>query len=379
MHLYNAWLPPMVAEETKKEAESFASVVRSVKGSWRPDDPNSVYDTLKWIPIIDLFDEFNDFLFDRVKTSFLMRLIDAKSDISPGDVKNLVEFGLELFHASQGKLYPQVRWGRILITLLKKHGKKLSIGSASEIWSEFRPFLDNPWHYSAFEGSGFLRLFLTMNLENQNYFTGDWVEKSLNIWDSMPNFGTSFFCEVVLKLIAHGQYSKDEDLSDTVTFVTSILSYVEPSLVLPFIASRFEMALQTMTATHQLKTALTSVAFSGRAIFLVSTFAQTDKCDTADVSLALILNSLSNALLGIDANDPPKTLASMQLICSIYLSVSALLTAGVLTAGLISFRQGNSHLGQKLMRARVVVQGATVALMVGSAYYYGEHFRGSKK
>lgn len=47
------------------------------------------------------------------------------------------------------------------------------------------------------------------------------------------------------------------------------------------------------------------------------------------------------------------------------------MTAGVLTAGLISFRQGNSHLGQKLMRARVVVQGATVALMVGTAYYYG--------
>ncbi|KAE8124178.1 hypothetical protein FH972_019085 [Carpinus fangiana] len=51
--------------------------------------------------------------------------------------------------------------------------------------------------------------------------------------------------------------------------------------------------------------------------------------------------------------------------------VGALITAGVLTAGLISFRQGNSQLGQKLMRARVVVQGATVALMVGTAYYYG--------
>ncbi|KAL0360038.1 UNVERIFIED_CONTAM: RING-H2 finger protein ATL48 [Sesamum radiatum] len=54
--------------------------------------------------------------------------------------------------------------------------------------------------------------------------------------------------------------------------------------------------------------------------------------------------------------------------------IGALMTAGVLTAGLISFRQGNSHLGQKLMRARVVVQGATVALMVGTAYYYGEKF-----
>ncbi|KAJ6374245.1 hypothetical protein OIU78_029869 [Salix suchowensis] len=43
--------------------------------------------------------------------------------------------------------------------------------------------------------------------------------------------------------------------------------------------------------------------------------------------------------------------------------IGALVTAGVLTAGLISFRRGNSQLGQVLMRARVVVQGATVALM----------------
>ncbi|CAO2816865.1 unnamed protein product [Amaranthus hypochondriacus] len=54
--------------------------------------------------------------------------------------------------------------------------------------------------------------------------------------------------------------------------------------------------------------------------------------------------------------------------------IGALMTAGVLTAGLISFRQGNSKLGQKLMRARVVVQGATVALMVGTASYYGDSF-----
>ncbi|KAA8530261.1 hypothetical protein F0562_004970 [Nyssa sinensis] len=57
-----------------------------------------------------------------------------------------------------------------------------------------------------------------------------------------------------------------------------------------------------------------------------------------------------------------------------FVPIGALITAGVLTAGLISFRQGNSRLGQTLMRARVVVQGATVALMVGTAYYYGEKF-----
>ncbi|KAI9174227.1 hypothetical protein LWI28_014216 [Acer negundo] len=55
-----------------------------------------------------------------------------------------------------------------------------------------------------------------------------------------------------------------------------------------------------------------------------------------------------------------------------FVPIGALMTAGVLTAGLISFRRGNSRLGQTLMRARVVVQGATVALMVGTAYYYGD-------
>lgn len=57
----------------------------------------------------------------------------------------------------------------------------------------------------------------------------------------------------------------------------------------------------------------------------------------------------------------------------------ALVTAGVLTAGLVSFRYGNSRLGQKLMRARVVAQGVTVALMVGSAYYYGDQIKLFKK
>ncbi|XP_006340323.1 RING-H2 finger protein ATL48-like [Solanum tuberosum] len=55
--------------------------------------------------------------------------------------------------------------------------------------------------------------------------------------------------------------------------------------------------------------------------------------------------------------------------------IGAFLTAGVLTAGLISFKRGNSQLGQQLMRARVLVQGGTVALMVGSAYYYGDNFK----
>jgi proteasome activator subunit 4 len=53
---------------------------------------------------------------------------------------------------------------------------------------------------------------------------------------------------VVLKLIDRGQYSKNEHLSETVAAATSVLSYVEPSLVLPFVVSRFHMALETVSS-----------------------------------------------------------------------------------------------------------------------------------
>jgi hypothetical protein len=90
MHLYNEWLPPPVAEETKKEKESFARVVRCVKELHRPDDPESVYATLKWISVIELF-------------------VRAKSELSVEDVSELVEIGLQIFHSSENKLYAQVR------------------------------------------------------------------------------------------------------------------------------------------------------------------------------------------------------------------------------------------------------------------------------
>lgn len=55
------------------------------------------------------------------------------------------------------------------------------------------------------------------------------------------------FVNTVLKLIDRGQYSKNDQLSETVSTTTSILSYIEPSLVLPFLVSRFHMALETVS------------------------------------------------------------------------------------------------------------------------------------
>nr|GMC51674.1 proteasome activator subunit 4 [Ipomoea batatas] len=507
MHLYNAWLPPPVAEQAVKEKDAFAGVVKSAKEAYKPDDPDSVYATLKWISVLDLF-------------------IKARSELYMEDVKGLIEFGLELFRVSENKLYAQVRWGNLLVRILNKYRKKLNLkvqwrpfyntlvhthftsrntgpegwrlrqrhfetvtslvrssrrffppGSAFEIWSEFRSLLENPWHNSAFEGSGFVRLFLPTNMDNEDFFSDDWIRSCLDHWDSIPNsqfwnsqwasvtarviknynnidwetFLSNFFnrylnmfevpvangggsnpfsvdvprntrflfsnrtitpskaiaksivyllrpggsaqqyfeklvnlleqyyhpsnggrwtyslerflfylvttfqkrlqreqqrkdkgeqselflgqvdrasfVSSILRLIDRGQYSKNEHLSETVAAATSILSYVEPSLVLPFLASRFHMALETMTATHQLKSAVMSVAFSARSLFLTALSTSPMDLDGVDHGgsyVDLLMISLSNALLGMDANDPPKTLATMQLIGSLFSSMATL-------------------------------------------------------
>ncbi|OEL14405.1 Proteasome activator subunit 4 [Dichanthelium oligosanthes] len=520
MHLYNAWLPPAVAAAASGEAAAFAGAVRAAADAWRPGDPDSAYATLKWISVFDLF-------------------IKAKSDVAPEDVHALVKLGLEIFHASQNKFVVQIKWGGLLVRLLRKHGKRLSLAlqwrplydtlikthfkrnMGPEGWKvrkqhfetvtslvrasrnffpevlflivywNYRPLLDNPWHNSAFEGVGFLRLFLPVNSRNQDHFTIDWIAQCLDIWDSVTNcnfwdiqwvsiiarcikssrsanwddflpllftrylnmfevccffqfysyaewtvpissgngsypfpvdvpgntrflfssktrtlskaiaksvvyllkpkslafeyfeklinfleqfyhpsnggrwtyslerflrhlvvyfekrlqheqFDTMVeehdqtclgreervvFIKVILKLLDRGQYSKDNSLAETVSIATSILSYVEPTLVLPFVAKNFQLALETTTATHQLKNAVTSVAFSGRVLLLCSLCpAQSDDSNVIDSFNDLIVTSLSNALLGMDANDPPKTIATMQLIGSIF---SNLATVGV--------------------------------------------------
>lgn len=39
------------------------------------------------------------------------------------------------------------------------------------LWMICRSLLQNPWHNSSFEGSGFARLFLPTNLDNQAFYT----------------------------------------------------------------------------------------------------------------------------------------------------------------------------------------------------------------
>ncbi|CAJ1960253.1 unnamed protein product [Sphenostylis stenocarpa] len=519
MHLYNAWLPPPLAAQTAAERDSFSRVIAAVNSSFRRDDPESVFSTLKFISVLDLsvftlISNLRLFLFPNssliivsgfvspvlafafgVARDFLKRsgvFIKAKSDVSLEDVHNLVQLGLEIFHVSRNKLYAQVRWGNLIVRLLNKYRKKITLtvewrplyetlvsthftrstgpegwrirqrhfetitslvqscrrffpsGSAFEIWSEFNDwikecidlwesipncqFWNNQWadviarvvknyhnvdwdcflpllfarYLNMFEvpvanGSGSYPFSLDVPRNTRFLFSNktstpakaisksivsllkpgssseQFFKKLINILEqyyhpsnggrwtySLERFlfhlvfqfqkrlqneqlGTDnsrpteqhlgepervFFVNSVLKLIDRGQYSKNEHLSETVAAATSILSYVEPSLVLPFVASRFRMALETMTATHQLKIAVMSVAFVGRSLFYSSVSSSSTKpVDLGggdETFIDLVGVSLSNALLGMDANDPPKTLATMQLIGSIFSNLALL-------------------------------------------------------
>mmetsp|Transcript_15472 Transcript_15472/g.27489 ORF Transcript_15472/g.27489 Transcript_15472/m.27489 type:complete len:97 (+) Transcript_15472:183-473(+) len=48
--------------------------------------------------------------------------------------------------------------------------------------------------------------------------------------------------------------------------------------------------------------------------------------------------------------------------------IGCLVTAGVLMGGIVSFKRGNPVLSQKMMRARVVAQTATIAALAYGAY-----------
>ncbi|XVF66126.1 hypothetical protein PTKIN_Ptkin10aG0009800 [Pterospermum kingtungense] len=142
MHLYNTWLPPPVAEETKKE--SFSRVVSFLKNVYRPDDPTP---------------------FTPLSNGSLLSTLIILSE----DVVSVIEIDLELFHKSKGKLYAQeyrsrrmeieTRHFETVTSLVRSSRQFFPAGSASEIWSEFR------------QGAGFVKLILPTNPKNQDFFS----------------------------------------------------------------------------------------------------------------------------------------------------------------------------------------------------------------
>jgi len=86
--------------------------------------------------------------------------------------------------------------------------------------------------------------------------------------------------------------------------------------------------IDQITATHQLEMALSTLALAARPILLASTRASQCKEISPDMEASLLkckttlVDAMFSTLLGLDANDPPKTLATLQLYCSVLSSVS---------------------------------------------------------
>lgn len=138
------------------------------------------------------------------------------------------------------------------------------------------------------------------------------------------------FVRTLMRLIERGQYSKNSSLASTVGSSACLLAFVEPTLMLPYIVSTFDTALDSITATHQLETALGTLALAARPILLASTRHSQNADMSSETRESLlkckktIVDALFSTLLGLDANDPPKTLATLQLYCSVLSSVGVI-------------------------------------------------------
>ncbi|EFJ17083.1 hypothetical protein SELMODRAFT_179234 [Selaginella moellendorffii] len=138
------------------------------------------------------------------------------------------------------------------------------------------------------------------------------------------------FVKEVLRLVERGQYSKSDRLSHACAKAVSNLAYIEPALALNVAVSSFETAMVSITATHQLELAIKTLALCTRPILL---FYQRETASNKENQLTAgpavryrdaLLGSMFKTIPGLDANDPLKTLATMQLYCSVLSSVSNL-------------------------------------------------------
>jgi proteasome activator subunit 4 len=77
------------------------------------------------------------------------------------------------------------------------------------------------------------------------------------------------FVRSMLKTIEHDQYSKHESLVRTVVIASSMLSYVEPTIALPFMVSSFHIGLDDMTGPHQFKSTIIGMVLFSCALLLV--------------------------------------------------------------------------------------------------------------
>lgn len=137
---------------------------------------------------------------------------------------------------------------------------------------------------------------------------------------------------LLMRLALKGQSGKDSSMRRNSSQVLSMLANIEPHIVLPEVQRHFFTALETITAARQYGNAIQTLSLCIRPMLIAGIPCEIeDDVNASDRNAASRMNSMRciqdamNATLpGIDANDPPKSLAVFRLYCCVLSCVGPL-------------------------------------------------------
>ena len=180
-------------------------------------------------------------------------------------------------------------------------------------------FLENYFHPSnGGSWSGSLASYLR--------YMGTYLQKKLSR-DRLPDATVDTIVHSVARLASRAQFSKTSSLSNAGISTMSILAQINTCAIAPLIVERFHEALESDTAMHQLSAAITALSRAARPIMQAAEECQQSAAD-ASAEFPEWCNIFRDALVvtlpGIDANDPSKTLAVLELYASVVSNCRAL-------------------------------------------------------
>ena len=154
---------------------------------------------------------------------------------------------------------------------------------------------------------------------------------------------------LLMRLALKGQSGKDSSMRRNSSQVLSMLANIEPHIVLPEVQRHFFTALETITAARQYGNAIQTLSLCIRPMLIAGI-----PCDIGDEedleraasrmnSIRCIQDAMNATLPGIDANDPPKSLAVFRLYCCVLSCVGPLKENGI---GLYSEEWANDLLAR---------------------------------
>jgi len=144
----------------------------------------------------------------------------------------------------------------------------------------------------------------------------------------------------LLRLASRAQFAKSDALARAAAYTIATLAYLAPASALPLALTRFEAALQSATATHQLVAAMDTLTLCVRPLLAapraaLAAAAAAARADGGEAAMdedgppataeQLLSGALYAVLPGLDANDPPKTLSTLRFFTGVLSSLPGVL------------------------------------------------------